>query len=495
MKQANEMIDSGSATAGGGSGWLASAVRAVRTKLAEWERLTRAVDPETRAAYARRWAELPERSRTPAQTIGRHAVGCEGTHGVFPRCNFSCQPCYHSAEANRVRTDGDHTVTEITRQMELFRERRGPHGHAQLIGGEVTLLDAEDHARAWEVMRSFGRNPMSMTHGDFDYDYLRRLCVHPDGRPRFGYVSFAGHFDTTMVGRSGARRPEREDELHGHRRAFCEMFSRLHAEHGVRSYLAHNMTVTPENADQIAEVVRATRDMGFKMLSFQPAAYVGNSVRWKGDFRSLDADAVWSRIEEGAGGRLPWDVLEVGDSRCNRTAWGFYVGDRWHSLLDADDPRDRAARDRFFRYFGGVHFNAPPKLLAARLARIIVAHPSTVVTAAGWLARAVRRVGPLELLRHRPRPMTFVMHRFMHAEDVAPAWELMRRGQTSSDPAIVEVQERLAACSYAMAHPETGELVPACVQHSLLDPEENRQLAQLLPLPTRRRPTPTPASG
>ena len=43
-------------------------------------------------------------------------------------------------------------------------------------------------------------------------------------------------------------------------------------------------------------------------------------------------------------------------------------------------------------------------------------------------------------------------------------------------------QERLQACTYAMAHPETGELVPACVQHSVLDPGENASLRELLPL-------------
>jgi hypothetical protein len=36
-----------------------------------------------------------------------------------------------------------------------------------------------------------------------------------------------------------------------------------------------------------------------------------------------------------------------------------------------------------------------------------------------------------------------------------------------------------------MAHPETGQLVPACVQHSVLDPAENRRLRRLLPLVER----------
>jgi hypothetical protein len=65
---------------------------------------------------------------------------------------------------------------------------------------------------------------------------------------------------------------------------------------------------------------------------------------------------------------------------------------------------------------------------------------------------------------------------------VKPAWDLLQRGEMSSDPGVRATQERLQACSYAMAHPESGELVPACAQHGVLDPEENRALAVLLPM-------------
>ena len=78
------------------------------------------------------------------------------------------------------------------------------------------------------------------------------------------------------------------------------------------------------------------------------------------------------------------------------------------------------------------------------------------------------------------------MHQFMDAADVQPAWELMQRGEQSDDARIRATQERLAACHYAMAHPENGMLVPACVQHSVLDPQENRDLRVLLPVPRRR---------
>jgi len=79
------------------------------------------------------------------------------------------------------------------------------------------------------------------------------------------------------------------------------------------------------------------------------------------------------------------------------------------------------------------------------------------------------------------------MHSFMDAEQVAPAWELTQRGVTSDDPAVRATQERLAACHYAMAHPGGDTLVPACVQHGVLDPAENAALAVLLPMPTVRR--------
>ncbi len=83
--------------------------------------LTEPVHPETLAAVRRRWSELPMTARTPAQTLGRIGVGCEGTHGVFPKCNLTCSPCYHSADANKVRTDGVHTLDQVRRQMALLR--------------------------------------------------------------------------------------------------------------------------------------------------------------------------------------------------------------------------------------------------------------------------------------------------------------------------------------------------------------------------------------
>jgi hypothetical protein len=458
----------------------------IRTRLRELEIATRPEHPDLSAALAARWAELPAHVKRPNQMLGRRMTGCEGTHGVFPRCNLACTPCYHAVQANRVRTDGDHTEREVDRQMALLRGLRGPGQHAQLIGGEVTLLGPEDHARALRAMIRHGRKPMSMTHGDFDYAYLEALALDPrTGAPRFAHLAFAGHFDSLMYGRRGIRRVRDEAELHPYRARFCEMFERLEREHGVTHYLAHNMTVTPRNIDAIPDVLRATRAMGFRMFSFQPAAYIGNEARWKEAFRAFSTDDVWRRVEQGAGARLHFNAEQVGDVRCNRTAHGLRVGDRYATLLDEDDPRDARALEDFVVAFGGMDFDDPRRsLVAVRAARAVARHPALLRSGSAWAVRLLRRLGGVRAIRRdRPRAVTYVMHAFMDARDVRPAWELLQRGELSDDPPIRATQERLQACSYAMAHPASGTLVPACAQHAVLDPLENVRLAELLPTP------------
>ena len=456
-----------------------------------WRRLelaTRPVSAVTRQVLQERWAALPAGVRTDAQLLGRHAVGCEGTHGVFPKCDLTCSPCYHSADANKVRVDGRHTVEHVREQMALFARRRGPRAHAQLIGGEVSLLDPEDHAEALPAMRALGREPMSMTHGDFSADYLRAVALGADGSARFQRLSFAAHFDSLMRGRSGIPRPRSEAELNPFRARFVEMFRQLRREHGIRFYLAHNMTVTPANLAEVAEMAAEVSRMGYSMLSFQPAAHVGDERRWRGDYREVGIDDVWDQLEAGLGQRVAWQALQFGDPRCNRTAFGFRVDDRWVPLFDPEVPRDLETRDRALDHFGGISFGGtPPVLLAAKVARVLARHPRDLPVTLGWAGRLAGRSGGWRRLvgawrRGTVQPMTYVVHRFMDAKDVAPAWELMRQGRTSDDPTVRATQERLAACTYSMAHPETGELVPACVQHSVLDPEENPQLRRLLPL-------------
>jgi len=72
--------------------------------------------------------------------MGRRLTGCEGTHGVFPACDFACSPCYHSADANQVRVDGPHIVAEVDRQMAHLRARPACVQHSVLDPGENAQL-------------------------------------------------------------------------------------------------------------------------------------------------------------------------------------------------------------------------------------------------------------------------------------------------------------------------------------------------------------------
>jgi hypothetical protein len=357
-----------------------------------------------------------------------------------------------------------------------------------LIGGEVSLLPAADHAAALLAMRANGREPMSMTHGDFDYEYLLGVVLDERGKPRFGKVSFAAHFDSLMRGRRGAVRPRTEAELNPFRERFARMFVDLKRDHGVSSYLAHNMTVTPSNVGQVSAVTRDVLEMPYDMMSFQPAAFIGDDRRWKENFDDVTVDAVWERIEAGAGQKLPWQATQFGDPRCNRTTVGLRAGGVFAPLLDPDEPKDIAARDRFLDHFGGMIFgDLPVPILVVKVVRALAAHPADIPPLIGLLIRVLRRAGGVRGILRAARTgklgfKTFVVHSFMDASDVGPAWELMQRGVVGTDAKTIETQERLGSCMYAMSHPGEDRLVPACVQHSVLDPIENVGLRTLLPI-------------
>lgn len=225
------------------------------------------------------------------------------------------------------------------------------------------------------------------------------------------------------------------------------------------------------------------------MLSFQPAARTGDERRWTGgDYRTVGIDDVWGRLEAGLGQRVAWQALQLGQPPLQPHR--VRHPRRWPLGADVRPRQQRRPGHPGLRlgHLGGVNFGGtPPTLLVAKLVRVLARHPSAVKVALGWVRRLVRRSGGVPRLvsawrRGRVTPMTYVVHHFMDAADVVPAWRLMQEGRVAEDPAVRVTEERLSACTCEMAHPETAELVSPCVQHSVLDPGENEQLRQMLPL-------------
>ena len=83
--------------------------------------------------------------------------------------------------------------------------------------------------------------------------------------------------------------------------------------------LAPAIAAGPANTAEIAGVVRDCRDMGFRMFSFQPAAFMGNQMV-QGSEQGLQAQLLWCPTEQVD------DALEGGRRRSNRfCAHGLHV--------------------------------------------------------------------------------------------------------------------------------------------------------------------------
>lgn len=104
---------------------------------------------------------------------------------------------------------------------------------------------------------------------------------------------------------------------------------------------------------------------------------------------------------------------------------------------------------------------------------------------AAWTVTVSTRYGDVDLTEGAAGDAEIV-HLARHGTGHGRLSHQVQHRAASDDPRIAASKERLQACLYTMAYPETGELVPALVQHSVLDRAANAALRTVLPMPTRR---------
>jgi hypothetical protein len=426
----------------------------------------RPVGAEARALLARNWAGLAPAMRVPQQMFGRQGNGCGATIGAMPRCDFACRGCYLNAEANRIPAE---PVEAIKAQMRLLRPVLGHAGNLQLTDGEVTLRPAEEVVELLRYARSLDLIPMLMTHGD---SFRRRPGLLERLMAEGGLTEVSIHVDTTQRGRQGERwrRAAGEAELNPLREEFAAMVRAAQRATGLPLRAATTMTVTRDNLDGVADVVRwlAGHADAFRLISFQPIAQVGRTEAGYGG--GVSVDALWDRIAEGlgvAGGaeRMARTGVWFGHQACNRMVNGVVVrargeAPRYHPLRDADDATDVRVVDGFLARFGGVSFRLDdPARLAARCLGIAAAAPGFVLGnllpyAAHWLrrvggGRAARGAWRLATGRATATPLVLVSHHFMSREELESPLG----------------RERLAHCVFQV--PVDGELLSMCEVNAL----------------------------
>lgn len=456
-------------------------------KIADFEKKTRPFDERHRLAKKKVWDSLPDEYKFPGQLLGRFTTGCKSTQGVFLRCNYVCEPCYLAENSNKVRIEPDYILEEIEKQVKFLSEENfGARTHCQLIGGEVTLLGPELHAKILRLMMSYNMVPMSFTHGDFDYEYLRDLVKFGEGK--IDYLSFNVHIDSTMRGRRGCRKPKSEKELKIYRQRFCDLFRRLKKETNVNYYLSFTMTVVNSNVEDIPEVIRECLDMDFNFVSFMTAAYLGNKNSWKDKFEELkkdDGQYVKSKTEEGYGRKLPWSMMMPPDPACGSGVLGIAVANKFHPFFEENSVVDKWARDSILRIFSagfagfaGTEGNIILGVISM-FRMIFSKHAFNFFSLLPWVIFFGLRCGLINLMTKKARPFNTVIHNFQNEEHIIKAYECMRNLETSADPVIKKTQERLKVCFYKAPHPDTNEFVPNCVQHAIFDRKINERLIEI----------------
>ncbi len=393
------------------------------------------VGAEARALLASNWATLDRSMRVPQQMFGRQGNGCGATIGAMPRCDFACRGCYLNADANRIPAE---SVEAIKAQMRALRPILGHAGNLQLTDGEVTLRPVEEVVDLLRYAQSLDLIPMLMTHGD---SFRRRPGLLEQLMVEGNLAEVSIHVDTTQRGRVGEafRYARTEVELNPLRAEFAAMIRAAERTTGRRLRAATTMTVTRDNLDGVADVVRwlTQHTDAFRLISFQPIAQVGRTEDGLGG--GVEVEALWDRVADGlgiAGGAARTQRMGVwfGHADCNRMVNGFVVRRRgqlpaYHALRDSEAEVDVRAVDGFLARFGGVSFRLDSRMGAvARAVGLLGAAPRFFAGILPPFARHwLRRVGEGNAWRGLWRllsressvtPLVLVSHHFMSREEI-----------------------------------------------------------------------------
>lgn len=430
-----------------------AALRAWLATLKTWLRaLVRPRSSERLRLNEERRRLLPDHLRVPQQVLGVGHHSCGATHSVMERCNFACTSCYLGKSANATPPL---EAEEVRKQLDTLRAFLGPQGKAQITSGEVTLLPREVLGSYVRYARQIGLDPMVMSHGQRFLDepeYLMDL-VRDDGLEK---VSI--HVDVTQRGRRDWRPGLSEADFHPVRERYAQLIRDVRRQTGRKLHAAHTVTVTEQNVDDIAEVVRwvSGNADAFRMVSFQPAAEVGRTQDSR--IPDLGLDDIWRRICDGLGQELNRHAWYFGHPECHIVAPVVIAQcGRQRIVLEtarAGKPWDRAFLQRLMRGVQGFTTLGKGRvenvlgILSLCLRRpLLVAELPIYGLYRLWGVRRWLLAAGLELLKLRPlriQPLAIVVHKFMSPDEL--------------DTPLG--QERLAACVFQV--PIEGRMTPMC---------------------------------
>ena len=347
---------------------------------------------------------------SPRQHMGRRwPIGCVALE-VTQRCNLDCTLCYLSESSQAL---ADPPLEEIFRRVDSIRAWYGEGTDVQITGGEPTLRPRAELVAIVRRARATGLRPSLFTNGiRARRDLLAELA-------QAGLEDVAFHVDVTQQ-RRGFRTERELDALR------AEYIDRAR---GLPLAVFFNTSVCEATLDEVPGTARffLRHADAVRMASFQLHADTGRGVL-RGRGSRVSAAAVATRIREGIGAALDFDVMDIGHARCNRYAMALVAGGRAYDLLD-----EPAFVLRMLEDTAALRFDRRrPAAALVALALWALRHPARLPECLAWLARKAWRMrGGLAGSRGRVHKLSFFVHDFMHACELDA--------------------ERIAACSFMVA--------------------------------------------
>jgi hypothetical protein len=344
------------------------------------------------------------------QHLGRRwPVGCVALE-ITQRCNLDCTLCYLSESSQALR---DLPLQEVFRRIAMIRAQYGAGIDVQITGGEPTLRPRAELVAIVRRVRQAGLRPSLFTNGiRATRELLAELAAA-------GLEDVAFHVDVTQQRRGYAS----EAALNVLRLEYLER------ARGLPLAVFFNTSVCEANLDDVPALAAFfLRHAGaVRMASFQLHADTGRGVL-RGRGSRVGVGAVTERIRAGIGADLDFNVMDIGHARCNRYAAALAANGRAYDLFD--EPRFIV---RMLERTAGLRLDrARPGAALAALAGWVLRHPLALPDCLAWAARKAWRMRrDLIAARGRVRKISFFVHDFMHACDLA--------------------QERIDACSFMVA--------------------------------------------
>ena len=343
----------------------------------------------------------------------------------------------------------------------------GPGQNAQLIGGEVTLLEPDDHAA-----RAAGDDP---PRPQADVDVARRLrlrlprarsrSTRATGEPRFDHLSFAGHFDSMMFGRRGIKRAASEADAATRYRAALLRDVRAPGARARRHALPraqHDGHAAQHRPGPAGHPRLPRHGLSHVLL---PARRVHRQRR---PLEGRLPRVLHRRgVAADRGGRRRAAALRRRCRSATRAATARPTAPTPATATCRCSTRTTratpASLEDFVAAFGGMDFVDGRAACAPRAAP--AAWPATRARAAqrraGWARRFVGRAGGLRAMRPRAPRRDHLRHARVHGRrQGAPAWELLQRGETSRRARDPRDPGAPAGLLLRDGAPETGRWCP-----------------------------------